>query len=138
MKILKTKLKQKYYMSAAAATLGMMGMSNDAFAQIGGAGGPNFSTISGSITNSMADLPGLVSGVSYIMGLLLGALGIMKIKDHVENPTNTPLKDGAVRLAAGGALLTTGYVATTMLNTVGDGAIVEQRGLNRVGAGFPG
>ena len=70
------------------------------------------------------------------MGLVLAALGVMKVKDHVENPGNTPLQHGAIRLVAGGGLLTLGYLATTMLNTVGDGNVVEQQGLNRVGAGF--
>ncbi|MEZ5919460.1 MAG: hypothetical protein R3D66_06035 [Alphaproteobacteria bacterium] len=28
----------------------------------------------------------------------------MSSKDHVENPTQTPIKDSAIRLAAGGAL----------------------------------
>ena len=79
----------------------------------------DFSDIAGNITDSIAELPGLVSGMAYLVGLLMGALGIMKIKDHVENPTQTPMKDGAVRLAAGGALFGLPIVFESMLNTIG-------------------
>lgn len=131
MKTLKNKLKAKYYAAGASMTMGTLALSTP-----GHAAAPNFSSISSSITDSMSGLPGLISGVSYLMGLLLAALGIMKIKDHVEQPTSIPLKDGAIRLAGGGALLTTGYVATTMLNTIGTGNVVDQQGLRQVGDGF--
>ena len=42
----------------------------------------------------------------------------MKIKDHVENPTQTPLKDGAIRLAAGGALFAIPIVSEAMFSTI--------------------
>ena len=45
---------------------------------------------------------------------VIGTLGILKIKDHVENPPGTPLKEGAIRLLTGGALLT----MPTMLDVV--------------------
>ena len=61
-----------------------------------------FSTIAENIVTSIEDLPGLLTGVSYMFGILLGVLGILKVKDHVENPSQTPLKEGAIRLAAGG------------------------------------
>ena len=64
----------------------------------------NISNIAENITNSISELPTLLSALSYMFGLLLAVLGVMKIKDHVENPTQTPLKDGSIRLAAGGAL----------------------------------
>ena len=83
----------------AAVIVALMAGSQDAHAA-----GQNFSDIAGNITDSIEELPGFISGLAYLVGLLMGALGIMKIKDHVENPTQTPMKDGAVRLAAGGAL----------------------------------
>jgi hypothetical protein len=79
----------------------------------------NFSDIARNITTSIEELPGLVTGISYMMGLLLGVLGILKLKDHVENPSNTPMKDGAIRLAAGGALFGLPIVFESMLNTIG-------------------
>lgn len=83
--------------------------------------GNNFGAIANNINNSIANLPGLITGLAYLFGLLLGVLGIMKIKDHVENPGQTPLKDGAIRLAAGGALFALPIIFEAMENTVDDG-----------------
>ncbi len=80
----------------------------------------NFSNIASNIISSIASLPGLLSGLSYMFGILLGVLGILKIKDHVENPNNTPLKDGAIRLAAGGGLFALPIVYSAMWNTIGN------------------
>ena len=57
-----------------------------------------------------------------MIGILLGVLGILKIKDHVENPANAPLAHGAIRLAAGGGLLALPIVYEAMQTTVGAGA----------------
>ncbi|MFN3826300.1 MAG: hypothetical protein ACK4NR_01595 [Micavibrio sp.] len=82
----------------------------------------NFNSIASNIVTSIASLPSLLSALSYMFGILLGTLGIMKIKDHVENPGQTPLKDGAVRLAAGGALLALPMIFEAMFETIGSGA----------------
>jgi hypothetical protein len=60
-----------------------------------------------------------------MMGLLFSVLGVLKIKDHVENPTQTQLKDGAIRLAVGGALFVIPVVTSAMQELVntGDSAI---------------
>ncbi len=110
--------KKTYYMMGAAMTLGMMSTTSTAHAA------STFSTIAGKIATSVGSLPGLISTMAYIIGTLIGVLGIMKIKDHVENPTQTPLKDGAIRLAAGGALFALPLVMDAMLNTVGDQTVV--------------
>ena len=97
------------------------------------AAGNNFSSIARNITESIEELPGLVTSVSYLLGLVMGAVGVLKLKDHVENPTQTPMKDGAVRLAAGGALFGLPIVFESMLNTIGTtGSVVEPAEVNRV------
>lgn len=83
------------------------------------AAGNTFSDVAENITNSIAALPGLLTALSYMFGILLGVLGIMKIKDHVENPSQTPLKDGAIRLLAGGALFGLPIIYEAMYNTIG-------------------
>jgi hypothetical protein len=98
---------------AVAVYLGVTFGAQDAFA------GSNFNTIAGNIINSISNLPGLLTGLSYLLGTILGVLGILKIKDHVENPGNTPLQQGAVRLAAGGALFAMPIVFEAMLETIG-------------------
>jgi hypothetical protein len=92
----------------------------------------NFSSIAENITNSIQDLPGLLSGVSYMFGILLGVLGVLKIKDHVENPTQTPLAHGAIRLAAGGALFALPILFESMSETLGQGQTVAPATLKGV------
>lgn len=119
-----TKIKT-YYKLGAMFTMGMIA-SEAAHAN-------NFGTIAKNINTSIADLPGLLTGLSYMFGILLGVLGVMKIKDHVENPTQTPLKDGAIRLAAGGALFALPILFEAMLETVGsDGQATTSALLNKV------
>ena len=92
------KLNRASLMMGAALMSGMLLSSSAAHA------GNNFSSIAENITTSVQSVPGLLTGLAYMFGILIGVLGILKIKDHVENPQQTPLKDGAIRLAAGGGL----------------------------------
>src|SRR5688572_1973457 len=118
-----------YYKLGAALTVGMLAtVPGEAQA----AAANNFGKIAQNITTSTATIPGLLTGLAYLFGNLLGVLGIMKIKDHVENPNNTPLKDGAIRLAAGGALFALPIIYEAMFNTVGTGTTVTAAGLKQV------
>ncbi|MCB1651641.1 MAG: hypothetical protein KDI46_06275 [Alphaproteobacteria bacterium] len=85
------------------------------------AGTNDFSTVAKSISDSISGIPGLLTALAYLMGVVLGILGVLKIKDHVENPTQTPLKDGAIRLAIGGALFALPMLFQVMFNTVDEG-----------------
>lgn len=98
----------------------------------GGGGGQTFSTIGSNITTSIQSLPGLLSGLSYMLGILLGVLGILKIKDHVENPSSEKLSHGAIRLAAGGGLFALPMVYEAMENTIGEGNNVTAAELNKI------
>lgn len=84
--------------------------------------GKSFNDIGSAIVSGISDLPGLLTALSYMMGLLFSVLGILKIKDHVENPTQTPLKEGAIRLAVGGSLFLIPVVTSAMQNLVDTGA----------------
>ena len=117
--------KKTYYAMGAALTVGTMASGSAHAAN-------NFGSIASNINTSIASLPGLLTGLAYMFGILLGVLGIMKIKDHVENPTQTPLKDGAVRLAAGGALFALPIMFEAMFETVGSGANASAAQLNAV------
>ncbi len=98
---------------AAALTTGLLvGESTSASAT-------NFTNVVSNITTSSSTLPNLISTVAYIGGIGLGVAGVFKLKQHVDNPGQHPMKDGLVRLGAGGALLALPYLTTAMLGTVG-------------------
>ena len=78
-----------------------------------------FGQISRNIGESVAGIPGLLTSLSYLIGLILGVLGIFKMKDHVEAPESTSMKGGAVRLATGGALFALPIIFEAMRETVG-------------------
>ena len=125
-----TKFTKTYYKLGAVMTLGMtVGSAGKASAA---AAGNNFSNIATNIALSIADVPGLLSALAYLFGILLGVLGVMKIKDHVENPSQTPLKDGAIRLAAGGALFALPIVYEAMFSTIGTGTAQSASTLKKV------
>lgn len=115
------KLRQRMMVAGAATFIGLVSGVESAFAQDKG-----FNKIVGNMEDSISGIPGLISGVSYMMGILLGVLGILKIKDHVENPGQTPLQQGAIRLAAGGGLFALPIVYEAMQATIGSetGAVV--------------
>lgn len=80
----------------------------------------SFSSIFERITTSFGGLPGLISMFAYLMGIIFAIAGILKIKDHVEDPGRTDLKSGAIRLIVGGALFALPFIMDTMTATVGD------------------
>lgn len=63
-----------------------------------------------SIADSVSDIPGLLSVISYIAGLIFGYRAIFKIKDHVADPNNTKLDEPAKYVAASGSLLSLPFI----------------------------
>ena len=100
---------------AAALTAGvLMSEGADAFA-----GPVIFADISSNIIASSANLPAMIQTVAYVGGIGLGVAGIFKLKQHVDNPGQTPMKDGLVRLGAGGGLLALPYLTGAMQGSIG-------------------
>ena len=88
--------------------------------------------IMASIISSLRNVPALISAVAYLLGLLFGVLGLLKLKDHIENPDQNPMKDGVIRLLVGGALFalpTVFYAMTTLWVGDGEGTIAKIVGL---------
>lgn len=106
----------------------------DAFAGGGLAGGPAGGGVTetteacsrdtlGGVINCLREttadnLISVFAGVGYAFGLILGVTGIMKLKDHVENPNNTPLSASMKRFAAGGALFSLGVLREVVENLI--------------------
>ena len=103
---------------AAILTAGVLvSEAGSAFAT--GTTGNNFSTVTDNITASAEKLPNLVSTVAYVGGVGLGVAGVFKLKQHVDNPGQVMMKDGLVRLGAGGGLLALPALTEAMTNTIG-------------------
>ena len=108
---------KRIHQLAAALTAGMMiGQGTNAFANA-----TTFKDVGDNIITSSGSLPAMVQTVAYIGGIGLGVAGVFKLKAHVDNPGQTPMKDGLVRLGAGGGLLALPYVTTAMMGSIDNG-----------------
>lgn len=83
----------------------------------------NFNHILKNISNSIDDTPGIIIALTYLLGLLLGVAGLLKLKDHVENPEQVPLKEGVIRLLIGGALFAIPTVYDALFVSVVNGGL---------------
>ncbi len=117
---------------AAALTAGvMMSKAGSAFATT------SFKNVTENIVDSSSKLPDLISTVAYVGGIGLGVAGVFKLKEHVDNPAQAKMKDGLVRLGAGGGLLVLPYLTDAMMGTIegGGGAGVMSPSDLQFGAG---
>lgn len=83
--------------------------------------GAQANTLGGVINNtikSSANIPGLFAGLSYLFGLVLGFMGIMKLKEHVESPNQVQIWDPIKRFLAGGAFLSLPMMVRVVYTTV--------------------
>ncbi len=92
------------------------------------------------LTKSTAGAPALLAAASYLFGITLGTWGIFKIKEHVNNPSQTPIWEGISRFIAGGSFLTLPFVVytirTSLMGTTDDGnpSKISAQGFNNEGA----
>lgn len=109
--------KQKLSLKLAAAlTTGILLAGTDAHAAV------DIGNVADNITDSSQTLPNLISTVAYVGGIGLGVAGVFKLKQHVDNPGQVAMKDGLIRLGAGGALLALPFLTDVMIGTVSQGA----------------
>ena len=92
----------------------------------------DFTNVTQNITDSSADLPNLLATVAYVGGAGLGIAGIYKLKQHVDAPQQTPMKDGLIRLGAGGGLLALPIVLEAMSETIGAGGTTPTETLTNI------
>ncbi|MBI1215648.1 MAG: hypothetical protein GC185_07510 [Alphaproteobacteria bacterium] len=105
---------------AAIATMGVIAGSN-AGAYAGTA--LTFRDMSNHIITATSNFTGLISTVCYLGGGGLGVAGIFKLKQHVDNPNNTPLKDGLVRIGCGGGLLSFPFIEAAMQGSISNSSL---------------
>ncbi|MEK7801658.1 MAG: hypothetical protein AAB276_04305 [Pseudomonadota bacterium] len=90
----------------------------------GAPGGAIGSTVGDAICNFVASvdtLPGLITALSYLMGLILAISALLKLKDHVLDPHRTPLSDPMKRLLAGAALFSLPVITEALQSLWGGG-----------------
>lgn len=88
--------------------------------------------ITDNIIAGVSDLPGLLGAFAYLLGTVLSVWGVLKLKEHVDNASQTPLRSPVVRFLGGGALfaLPSIYDAMKSLITGGDDSVAGAENVN--------
>lgn len=89
-------------------------------------------TFGGVMNQIVQDMAGptsaLLSAGAYIAGIVFGMIGVLRLKAHVDNPQQTPIKVPVLFLIAAGAMLALPTVASAVIGTLfgngGDGRII--------------
>ena len=105
---------------AAVATIGMIaGAGNAAEAAT------TFRDMSNNLVTASSGFNNLISIVCWIGGAGLGVAGIFKLKQHVDNPGQTPMKDGLIRIGCGGGLLAVPFIQQAMQGSISNGSLTK-------------
>ncbi|MGH1403878.1 MAG: hypothetical protein ACRBDL_06510 [Alphaproteobacteria bacterium] len=64
-----------------------------------------FNTMLADMIASTERIPDLVSAVAYLLGILMIISALFKIRDHVDDPNRSSLKDAVIRLLIAGGLI---------------------------------
>jgi hypothetical protein len=64
----------------------------------------NMQATTAALVDALRDTPTIISGVAYLFGGLLVLGGANKLKMHAENPQQTPMSHGLVRIGTGGMI----------------------------------
>ncbi len=105
----------KYLYFAIGTFLLLSAQSTPAAAQIFDLG---FAGIAENIVSSINTIPGLVAAIAYLLAVYFGVVGIVKVKDHVENPSNTPLKIPVIHFVVGGGLFALPTVMKAVIDAI--------------------
>jgi hypothetical protein len=65
--------------------------------------------------------PIFATAVAYVAGTIFAFAGILKLKQHAENPAQVPMSHGLARLVAGGALLSLPTITSLIQGTLASG-----------------
>jgi hypothetical protein len=131
------------HLMAAACTVGMLttasGVAEAAGKLLGGQPQPKalgkmqmsmntgatFEDLSHNVIWGASGFTNLISLVCWVGGAGLGVVGIFKLKQHVDSGGTTPMKDGLVRLGAGGGLLAFPFIQQVMQGSISDGQLAK-------------
>lgn len=109
-KFLNTKTQKMSAAVMTGAMVGTFGESTKAFAN-----GTELNEYLGTTSGKVNEVPDLVAFISYLGGTALAALGIVSLKQHVEQGgQQKPMKDGLAKLGFGGMLLALPTITNVM------------------------
>ena len=129
------KINLKGLLSLSIFAFAMVVASSNAFAQ----DSQSLGTVINNTVQSLSTVPGLLAGLSYLFGIVLGFMGIMKLKDHVESPNQTQIWDPIKRFLAGGMFLALPTMLEAVINTVSkDIDVIEGSDFNTGGVSGTG
>ena len=80
-------------------------------------------TICRSMISSTA-FPLVLTSVAYLLGLVLGVWGILKIRDHVIDPARTPVSEGISRLIAGGLFFALPFLTAVFKSSTASNGLI--------------
>ncbi len=104
---------------AAAATVGMVAGSAPAFAGV--SSNTQLVDMTKNVITASSGFTNLISTLAYIAGAGLALAGVFKLKQHVDNPAQAPMKDALIRLACGGLFLSLPFLLNVMQGSISDG-----------------
>lgn len=110
---------------AALAAVALIVTSAPAMALGGGPAGPTMGTVIENTVQSSTDLPRFLAALSYLFGIVLGALGIAKLYEHVQAPQQVQIWDSLKRFLAGGAFFALPMVIEAAYNTMTGGTMAD-------------
>lgn len=95
------------------------------------------------VLDATSGIPGFITAMAYLFGILLAIAALFKLKDHVLNPSQTPLSDALKRFVAGGALFSLPLITEAAQNMLTNGGLAMSQvggyaGAASSGAGLDG
>src|ERR1700733_8194798 len=118
----KEKFMSDVFKGLLVATVVAMALPDAALAQAV-QGGVDLGSAATNITAAdVGPLAPLISALFWVAGGVLMGAGALKLKEHAENPTQTPMRQGIARMAVGAALLTIPFFSQFVTNTLSNTA----------------
>jgi Ca2+/Na+ antiporter len=105
-------MNKTYKIAGLVLAAAMLAAPDTAFATNGIAG------MGDQLRDQIGSLTDLVGAVAFVVGLVFGASGLLKFKQHSENPQGTPLSHAMVRLLVAGGLIALPAVLGTSVGTL--------------------
>lgn len=116
------KLMKEIFKGALATMIVALALPGIALAQAVN-GGVDLGAAAANITTAdVGPIAPLISALFWVAGGVLMGAGALKLKEHAENPGQTPMRQGIARMAVGAALLTIPFFSQFVTNTLSNTA----------------